>query len=226
MIISFVEPHLEVFGGIRRVLEISNRLVDMGEKVVIYHPKGTPCDWMTCKAQVKPLHEVLRDKHDVIVFNDPPHYRIVRRADARLRVFFVLGLYDRTRLERFTLKIFWPKKGRVVSIKRILQLPFLKITNATWMQKYLRERLNIESELVLGGISRDIFHPVDVEKNPETIRILCSGDPRVYKGTKTIKEAVSLVRKKYPNVILDTYYGKGIPQNLMAKKMGHRMRME
>ena len=35
--IGFIEPHLEVYGGIRRILEFSNRFVDRGHDVTIYN---------------------------------------------------------------------------------------------------------------------------------------------------------------------------------------------
>lgn len=217
MKISFVEPHLELFGGIRRIIELSNRLTTLGESVTIYHPAGTPCHWMECMARVKPLADVVKDSHDAIIFNDPPHYKIVQRTAAPLKVFYILGLYERERLKRFSLKILWPKKGRVISIKRIMQLPFLKITNATWMQRFLTEELGVNAELVLGGVNRDVFHPVAVEKNPNEFRILSSGDPRDYKGMDTVREAVDIVRHSNPAVVLDTYHGKGIPQSRMAE---------
>jgi glycosyltransferase involved in cell wall biosynthesis len=218
MKISFVEPHLELFGGIRRILELSNRLVNLGEDVTVYHPAGTPCSWMPCKAKVKALGKVFEQEHDVILFNDPPDYKIVKRARAKLKVFYILGLYDRERLKHFSLKILWPKKGRVISIKRILQLPFLKITNATWMQRYLKEQLRIETEVVLGGINREVFYPVKVNKAPGCVRILCTGDPREYKGTETVREAVEILREEYPHAVMDTYFGKNIPQSRMAEK--------
>ena len=46
MRIAFVEPHLKLFGGIRRVLELAHRLTLRGHSVTIYHPTGEPCDWM------------------------------------------------------------------------------------------------------------------------------------------------------------------------------------
>jgi glycosyltransferase involved in cell wall biosynthesis len=217
MKISFVEPHLELFGGIRRVVELSNRLIDSGESVSIFHPAGTPCAWMPCKARVRPLADVFREQHDAIIFNDPPQYKIVQRTSSRLKVFYILGLYDRDRLKRFSLKLLWPKKGRVVSIQRILRLPYLKLTNATWMQRFLADELRVHAELVIGGVNRDVFHPVSVPRIRDRFRILCTGDPRPYKGMDTVTRAHAIVKARHPRVELDTYYGKGIPQDRMAE---------
>jgi len=216
MRISFVEPHLELYGGIRRILEFANRFAARGETVKIYHPAGTPCTWMECRAEVRRTESLFEDEHDVVVFNNPPDYKLVRRARAKLKVFYILALYDRERLKRFDPKIYWPRKGRMLTLKRCLQLPFLHVSNASWMREWLRDNLGLETHLQLGGINRDLFRPVEAGRRDGRFRILCSGDPRRHKGTATIVEAVKRVALRYPNVELATYHGKGIPQSEMA----------
>jgi glycosyltransferase involved in cell wall biosynthesis len=216
MRITFVEPHLRVYGGIRRVLEFANRFVERGETVTIYHPGGEPCDWMPCQAVVRPLREIQGAAHDVIIFNNPPDYRVVRRAPARLKVFYVLELYDRERLLRFDPRIFWPRKGRMLSLRRALQMPFRMVANASWIQAWLRENLRLEVELQFGGVNRDLFHPVALPRaNDGVFRVLCSGDPREHKGSSTVFEAVERVGRRH-RVELSTYHGRGIAQSDMA----------
>jgi glycosyltransferase involved in cell wall biosynthesis len=217
MRISFVEPHLKVYGGIRRVLEFANRFVDRGESVTLYHPTGEPCDWMPCRATVRPLDDLARDSHDVLIFNNPPDYAVARRTRARVKVFYILELYDKDRLLRFDPKIFWPRKGRMLTLRRAFQLPFVHVANATWIQDWLRQFMGIEAELQLGGVNRELFHPVAPRSAPhEPFRILCSGDPREHKGTVTVVEAVERVRRDRP-VELATYHGKRIAQSDMAE---------
>jgi glycosyltransferase involved in cell wall biosynthesis len=216
MRIAFVEPHLELYGGIRRVLEFANRFVERGEEVVVYHPSGARCEWMECRAEVRALVGFPRADHDVVIFNNPPDYKLVHRSRAKLKVFYILALYDRERLKRFDPKIYWPKKGRMLALKRCLQLPFLHVSNATWMLEWLRENLGVETHLQLGGINPGVFHPVETTRRDGKFRILCTGDPRRHKGTLTVVEAVKRVRLRYTNVELQTYHGKGIPQSEMA----------
>ncbi|MFH1754927.1 MAG: hypothetical protein ABIA59_04415, partial [Candidatus Latescibacterota bacterium] len=106
MKIAFVEPHLKLYGGIRRVLELSNRLVGLGEDVTLYHPSGTPCDWMKCEAKIRPLSELSVERFDAVLFNNPPDYKQVRKANAAVKIFYILGLYDKDKLKRFNPKIF------------------------------------------------------------------------------------------------------------------------
>jgi len=219
MKIAFVEPHLELYGGIRRILEFANRFADRGADVTVFHPTGAPCAWMPCRARTRPTVELFRSSFDAVVFNDPPDYRLVRRARAALKVFYILELYDKDRLLKWNPKILWPRKGRMLALKKCLQMPFLMVANATWIQRWLSENLRIESELVLGGVNRDLFHPVPgARARGADFVVLGSGDPREHKGTRTVLEAVERAKRAHPEIALDTYHGKGIQQREMAAR--------
>lgn len=220
MKISFIEPHLKIYGGIRRIIELANRLTERGHDVIIFHSDGSECSWMKCNAKTKSYDEVLKEKHDVIVYNDPNpiDYNLVKKAKAKLKVFYVLELYEMSLLKGLSPKIYLPRNKRMLFLKKSLRLPYLKLSNSTWMYYWLKENMNIDSKLLIGGVNTEMFHPVEIEKNPNEIRILCSGDPRERKGTKTVIEAVRITKEKEPRIVLDTYYGKGIPQEKMAEK--------
>ena len=220
MKISFVEPHLELYGGIRRIIELANRLTGRDHDVTIFHSDGSPCKWMRCITKIKPYDEVLKEEHDAIIFNDPNpiDYELVKKAKAKLKVFYVLELYDKELLKGFNAKIYLPWNKRMLILKKCLRSSYLKLSNATWEKEWLKENMNIDSLLLLGGVNTEMFHPIRVNKNSNEIRILCSGDPRERKGTKTIFEAVEIAKKEDPNIVLDTYHSKGIPQEKMAEK--------
>jgi glycosyltransferase involved in cell wall biosynthesis len=217
MRIAFIEPHLELYGGIRRIVEFANRFVDRGEDVFIFHPRGTPCAWMECRARVLPTAELQRFQFDAVVFNDPPDYRLARRAHARVKVFYILGLYDKEKLLSWSPKMLWPKRGRMLLMKRALELPFVKVSNSTWMQRWLDENAGIRTELVMGGVNRDLFHPLPrAARAPGEFVVLCTGDPREFKDTATVAAAVERVRAAHPGVVLESYHGRGIAQADMA----------
>jgi glycosyltransferase involved in cell wall biosynthesis len=221
MKVAFVEPHLELFGGIRRILELSNRLTARGVEVTLFHPAGTPCDWMECAADVKPSEELLAAPQDVIVYNDPNPYdfNLVRRAEARLKVFYVLELYETSLLGGFHPTIYRPRHQRTLYMKRSLQAGYLLLTNATWLSTFLSERMGLESTLLFGGVNREMFHPLERPRN-DVFRILCSGDPRPRKGTETIRKAVDLARRTREDIELETYHGRGVPQHEMFSVYG------
>jgi len=217
--IGFIEPHLKIFGGIRRIVELSNRLVRRGHDVTIYHPAGTPCEWMESLASTRPAESCLQTPHDVIVYNDPnPHdYRLAHRAPARLRVFFVLELYEIPLLTGFHPTLYRPRNQRTRYMRRSLRSSAMKLTNATWLSEWLRERMNIDSELLIGGVNTEMFHPVEVPRDPRRVVVLCSGDPRKRKGTGAIEQAVEIAARRDPRIELATYHGRGIPQSSMAQ---------
>jgi glycosyltransferase involved in cell wall biosynthesis len=219
MKISFVEPHLKLFGGIRRIIELSNRLCALGHDVTIYHSDGSPCEWMNCVAKTKTATGVLRDRHDVLVYNDPNprDYFLVTLARARLKVHYTLGLYAMHLLNSSDPHIFLPRNGKTLVLKAMLLAPHLQLSNATWMREWLMENMNVNSVLLIGGVNHEMFLPVPVRKNPDEIRLLCSGDPRINKGTDIVLEAMRLSRQEEPSIVLDQYYGKGLHQSRMAE---------
>jgi methionine biosynthesis protein MetW len=219
MKISIVEPHLLLYGGIRRMIEFANRLSERGHEVTIFHPEGTPCQWTRCIAKIKPSVKLLDEPHETIIYNDPnPYdYNLVKRAKAQLKVFYVLELYDKGWLKGPNPIIYIPKYKRMLMLKKSLFSPYLKLANATWIHHWLKDNLNIDTRLLIAGVNTDVFHPVEIKKEPEKIKILHSGDPRLRKGTKNILDAFEIVKKELPQAELDTYYGKKIPQNRMAE---------
>ena len=218
--ISFVEPHLKLCSSVRRIIELSNLLTERGHDVTIFHSDGSPCEWMKCIAKIKNYEAVLKEKHDVIIYNDPNSidYKLVKKAKAKLKVFYILELYNKDLLKGFNLKIHLPRNDRMLTLKKCLCSPYLKLANSSWIYYWLKDNMKIDSKLLIGGVNAEMFYPVEIEKNSDEIRILCSGDPRERKGTKTILEAFEIIKKEEPNVILDTYHGKRIPQEKMAEK--------
>lgn len=220
MRIGFVEPHLLIYGGIRRIIELSNGLIELGHDVTIFHSDGSPCEWMKCAAKVRPCDKVLNEVHDVLIYNDPvfTDYRLVKNSNAKLKVYYVLELYERDLLKGLNYKILLPSNRRIFILKLSLHSPYLKLSNATWMYRWLKENLNVDSKLLIGGVNEALFHPVKIDKKHRDIVILCSGDPRKRKGTATALKAVEIAKREEPRIVLDTYHGKRIPQDQMAKK--------
>ena len=220
MKIGFIEPHLKVFGGIRRIVEMANRLTDRGHEVTIYHSDGSPCTWLECRASIAPGRAVLDSAHDIIVYNDPAPEDMFLAAHARSRAtfYYVLHLYRSELLAGFHPAIYLGRHKRTRRLRACLRSRHVKLANASWIQRWLHEKMGIESHLMIGGVNFDLFHPVPVERaSGGPIRLLASGDPREGKGSETVRDAFEIVRKEAPDVVLETYHGRGIPQSEMAR---------
>ncbi len=45
MKIAVILPHIKLFGGVKRYLELGNVFVDMGHQFIIYVPEKAKIDW-------------------------------------------------------------------------------------------------------------------------------------------------------------------------------------
>jgi len=185
VIIYFIEPHLLVVGGIRRIIEVANRLQKYGHEVRIFTPKGTPCLWLQNKI---PTHKISKlssyPKADVVIFNLAEQYREVLAVQAKAKVFWVLapeGLY----------------KNPDIPLAALRQ-GFHLATNSTFTKEYILKYVKVKYDIPVfpGGIDPSLFK-CD-EKIPKAYHVLLYGSARPWKGTELILKAVhSLPNIKY-----------------------------
>lgn len=213
MRVAFLMPGMTIAGGVRRIVDLSNHLVERGHAVTIYHPKGTPCEWLPCQARIEPTAKAPGVECDVVVFCEsfPETHELALQVAARQRIFYVLGMEpaavvrgDSERSRRFT---------RILHDRAIDQVWVV----ATWMQSWLRENADCSPEVLFAGVNRAIFHPVRGAKQYEKPVILHSGDPRKRKGAATVEKALEYVRAELGEVEARTYSKKGYPQSEMAR---------
>src|SRR5262245_57866752 len=91
--LGFLVPHLNRVGGIRRMLEFGNRLVDRGHAVTFVVPDGAPvaCTWMECRPAIVPIAAAASEPWDVVVFTHEPQWFLLERfTNARRKVFYAL----------------------------------------------------------------------------------------------------------------------------------------
>lgn len=199
MRIGFVEPHLRQYGGIRRIVELSNALVRRGHEVTAYVPDQEPltCDWIPFDGRIRHLTDGFADPLDVLVFNDERQWWLLEHFEqARLRVFYALH-YSRL----------YGKGGSWECLRSPVDLI---IANSAWTAERVAGELGESPAVVLGGINPDHFRPLDV---PKAYAVLAVGDRREWKGTEVIREACRQLQ------IEPTFYsGKGLSQSEMARE--------
>jgi glycosyltransferase involved in cell wall biosynthesis/GT2 family glycosyltransferase len=178
--VGLIEPHLRRYGGIRRVLEFSNRLVARGHQVTFYLPDDQilNCSWMRCDAAIKTLSSGFDDPLDILVFNHEPHWHLLDRfTQARRRIFYALH-YSRT----------YQKAGSWESIRTPVDL---QLANSNWTADQIEAEIGSRPVVQLGGANREVFHPYGATKK---YPILSVGDShRVWKGHETILEAARML---------------------------------
>jgi len=178
MKIGVILPHLKIFGGIRRHIEIGNRLALRGHEYTLYTPTGEKCEWISCKPKVKKIEDGYEDELDFLMFSlesqykEPLNFKKVKKGI----VYYILHA-------GFLYK--YPEEC-LASYK----MPYMLLANSNWTARTIKKECGKAPEVVFGGINQAMFHPCKVKKEYE---LLCYGDmKRKWKGTDTIEEAAKI----------------------------------
>lgn len=173
MRLAIVLPHLELFGGVRRMIEFGNRLNAMGTEVqILLDEHSSPrCTWMRVDPPVRVLPDGLRDPFDVAMHVDERQWWVLQSMpNVDRRIFYALHdgvLYDKA----------GAFESAVADVDAIL-------ANSRWTAERIALRCGHNPIVVLGGIDRSVFSPRHVARSRE---LLCSGDARPWKGTEELR---------------------------------------
>jgi len=219
--ITFVIPFTGITGGVAVVLEYYRQLTAMGHDVNIFYPllpyreylRDRPL-WKRFPARVKQFLFNRRNiKHSLSLFSeDIPVKSAVRitdrfipDADAVIATAWPTA-YDVNKLS--------PEKGRKFyfvqhyetwfgSIKKVdasYRLPLNIITIAPWLTELMKEKFGRNDVTEIhNGIRTDKFYPPAV-KNYDAPSILMMAHDIEWKGSKEGIEALTTVKKRYPDV--------------------------
>jgi glycosyltransferase involved in cell wall biosynthesis len=213
MKIAALLPHTEVFGGVRRYIEIGNALTWRGHGFVLFTPDGKQPEWLAFRGEVRPFEAIPAEDFEVGLCSEYailPHFERLR---ARARFFyFVLEGHKK---ERETARRGFHHLGCSEGICRRME------------RKY-----GVRCYRAPGGINPEIFHRLPKSESPAAhfdgrteaqsasgqahpgreIKILCYG--RIYKKRKGVRQvirAVERLSRTHPNlslVFFDTLVGE------------------
>src|SRR5215470_14418867 len=88
MRISTFLPHVDVFGGVRRFLELGNAWTDAGHEVTLFHPTGEAPAWLRYRGHVAPLAAAASASADVALCADPHTFAAFRGHRAGRHVYY------------------------------------------------------------------------------------------------------------------------------------------
>ena len=184
MKIAAILPHLEVFGGVRRYIEIGNNFIKRGHSFRIYHSDGSRPAWLEFFGETRPVEQVTLEENDIVISSDYSAVHYLESAKAQKKIFYCIGKHRNNR--------------KVCSNRRLLIMG-----NSTGICDMVRRKYRRDCIEGIGGINPELFHPVETKKDNHEIKILCYG--RVYKRSKRIQKivkAIELLYKKYPSLRL------------------------
>jgi len=182
--IAAILPHLEVFGGVRRYIEIGNNFVKRGHSFKIYHSDGSRPTWLEFLGETRPAEQVTSEENDIAISSDYSVLHYLEGANARKKIFYCLLEHKNNR-------------------KVCANMKFLIMGNSTGICEMIRRKYRRECIEGIGGINPELFYPVETEGHSHQIKILCYG--RIYKkrkGIQKVVKAAELLYKRYPSLRL------------------------
>lgn len=185
MKIAALLPHVEVFGGVRRYLELGNEFVRRGHAFTLFHPDGGRPAWFDFRGEVRPFSRLAEGDFDIGLCSE---YSILPRiGDLRVRTkyfYFVLEGH---------------KEEKAVASRTDL----LFLGNSEGICRRMERKYGIDCRRAPGGVNLDVFHPLPEKPGREGLTVLCYG--RIGKRRKGVRQAIRAVeriRREFPAVRL------------------------
>jgi len=193
MKIAALLPHVEVFGGVRRYLEIGNELAKRGHTFVLFHPSGSKPEWLDFKGTVKPFASLEEESFDIGLCSE----------------YSILPYFEKLKAET---KFFYFILEGHKKEKEVVKKNFLFLGNSEGICRRMERKYKISCFRAVGGVNPEIFYPLKEEGPKNEFCILCYG--RIYKKRKGIKHiihAAESLSKRFPQIKLiffDTLVGE------------------
>ncbi|MCB0346059.1 MAG: glycosyltransferase [Bdellovibrionales bacterium] len=174
--IGWVKPHLGQVGGVRRTIEMTNRLYAKGHKVTVFTPDGEKADWMPMWAECAAFDDIDDSSIDILIVSDPDVIEPFLRADAAVKIVYHLAAYMLYRDESNNLARYYQETKS-----------FHHIANSKWTADHVYSHCGVRCDAVFeGAINRTMFAP---RREKKIYDAACYGSSRPHKGTDTIEEA-------------------------------------
>jgi len=176
--IGWIKPHLNTVGGVRRAIEMTNRLVGSGHDVSIITADGRKTSWLPIWSRVISIADLKRQKEsfDVLIVSDPDMIEPFLDLPSDLKVVFHLAAYMLYREKSSLLDLYYEETKN-----------FLHIANSGWTAEQVVQHTGVDvSGVFPGGINRALFYPRNTEKKYDLVYY---GSTRQNKGSDKIISA-------------------------------------
>jgi len=196
--IALFLPHVGVFGGVRRFLELGNSWSASGHSVVLYHPAGDAPGWLPFSGRVAALARARDESSDLALCADPHTYAEFRAHESAAHVYYCV-------IER--------DQGLELAMRDSrIQLA----ANSGALRRAVAARSGRPVLDGIGGIRLDQFRPDPERRAARPLRVLLNGRrSRPKKGTDLVLRALAGLRGKVPEheIVLFDSLGPGNSQD-------------
>lgn len=173
MRIALFVPHVGVFGGVRRYLELGNEWVVLGHEVTLYHPEGTPPVWLPFLGSTAPIRSAVEQCSDLAICGERDNYTEFRRHRATRHLYYCVVESD-------------PGLHAALTDPGVMLM-----ANSGPLLRRLQKRSRRPVLDGVGGIRSEQFFPNLARRRASPLRVLVNGRrSRSRKGTDLVLRAL------------------------------------
>ena len=181
MRISLFLPHVGVFGGVRRYLELGNEWSALGHAVELFHPGGEPPAWLPFAGHTRPLAEAAQATSDLAIAGDSVTYARFRNHVARHHLYYCVLEGD-------------PGLAAALGDPAVTLM-----ANSGPLRTSLTRRTRRRVLDGIGGIRPERFRPDATRRVASPLRVLVNGRrSRAKKGTDLVLRALARLEGRVP----------------------------
>jgi len=180
-------PHLGLYGGNLRYLELGNVLTDRGVDFTIATPDATRPDYLAYRGRTAAIDELRADPPEILLLSEQRAFPEFLAFPAARRVFY--AIIEKT-----------ARDAEIAAAARRGEIELL--ANSSGIQRWLQRKFRARSTLVRGGINLSLFRPLEPgevaeRRPPERFSVLANGRfSRRRKGSRLVVRAVDQLARR------------------------------
>jgi len=233
MNIAALLPHVEVFGGVRRYIEVGNALIRRGHRFVLFTPAGKKPDWLEFKGEIKTFEAIPAEEFEVGFCSE----------------YSILSQFERLRAKA---KFFYFVLEGHKKEKDVARRHYYCLGSSEGICRRIERKYKVRCFRAPGGINPDIFFPLSEPESPAPLpegqiaaqpvsgnlhqgrefKILCYG--RIYKKRKGVRQVIKAVEKLHQKnpylrlIFFDSLVGgdKHDPRSLIRTSVPHEFYLD
>lgn len=208
MKISFLVPHFKLSGGMVITLTYAVLLAEMGHEITVYAPSSNKI--RRYFANLLNLKKPFWIKSSSVKFKRIDKFSNKNIPSGDVAIAFNLYTADclNALSDKVGKKLFSTQHDEGLFhfdqeyAHKVYSQPVKKIVVSTWLKEVMRNKYDVDSDVVLNTIDKKVFFRQVVNKSIKKLRILLLHHTFEWKGSIQGVEIVKELQKKYPNLEL------------------------